>query len=175
MTETTTIERLTDFVERVPKIGILSTKQVVVNYSGDLYNVDGSTEDPKDVDGYEDKTWKYILEQAAGLADSNCYVTNSTPPDDTSHPTFSVGGHMTPNSDGVVEHGNDTYLMPLCHWHNNPARNGVAFEHEETKMIILSGYMQGETALTFMMRQIDGSKQPFSCLLYTSPSPRDRG
>ena len=162
--ETPLLKRLKDFVNNVPDYGLRSTDQRVINYTGVLYNVSGSTEDPKEVEGYENKSWKHILIKSARLANAHCYVTNSNPPGESSHPKFSVGGHMTENSDGKVNYGADSYLMPLCYWHNSTARNGVAFEHEETKMILLSGYMQGEPAITFMMRSRHGSQQPFSLL-----------
>lgn len=158
------LQQIKDFVRNVPEFGLFSTDQKVINYTGSLYNVSGSTEDPKEVYGYENKTWKYILNISAGLGDAGCYVTNVNPSGETSHPEFSVGGHMTENMNGKVIYGADSYLMPLCSWHNNPARNGIAFEHQETKMILLSGYMQGEPAITFMMRNRNSSQQPFSLL-----------
>jgi len=42
--------------------------------------------------------------------------------------------------------------MPLCSWHNNKARDGVKFTHTSTKMLKLTGYMQGEPAATFQAR-----------------------
>jgi len=42
--------------------------------------------------------------------------------------------------------------MPLCSWHNGTARNGQVFQHTQTDMLELSGYMQGEPAATFLAR-----------------------
>ena len=59
---------------------------------------------------------------------------------------------MTPDAEGDVPIGGDCYLMPLCSWHNNKARDRQVFEHTQTKMLELSGYMQGEAAATFLAR-----------------------
>ena len=60
---------------------------------------------------------------------------------------------MTKNSSGTVPTGGSCYLMPLCYWHNSTGLNGVAFTiKKNTKMLKLSGYMQGELALTFKVR-----------------------
>lgn len=163
MPELTALERVQDFFRRASQYGIESTGHRVINYTGVLYNVIGSTHDPEEVEGYEGSTWKNLLVNAAGLGDSPCYVTNEVPPNGTSHPNFSVGGHMTSNEDGSAPVGGDAYLMPLCSWHNHSARNGKAFEHTETKIILLSGYMQGELAATFELRR-SGSPEPFSLL-----------
>ena len=138
-------ELLRDFVRRFGGTTIKSTGAITTNYSDVLYNVDGSTPDPK-INGL---TWKKLLE-LNGIGGS-CYVANDTP-EGNSHPNFDVGGHMTPNPDGQVPVGADSYLMPLCYWHNNPARNGVAFTHEKTFMLKLSGFMQNEIPATFMAR-----------------------
>ena len=138
-------ELLRDFVDRFGGATIRSTAAFTINYGDVLYNVDGSTIDPK-INGL---TWKRLLE-TNGI-DGNCYVTNETPARN-SHPNFDVGGHMTPNPDGQVPVGADSYLMPLCHWHNNPARNGVAFTHDKTFMLKLTGFMQSEIAATFLAR-----------------------
>ncbi len=127
------------------EIGIKSTGAALVNYAGVLYNVDGSSSDPQ-IDG---RSWKRLLIDYG--IDSDCYVTNATP-GRNSHPTFNVGGHMTPNSDGRVEPGEDSYLMPLCSWHNSKARDGVAFSHDHTLMLKLFGYMQSEPAASFLAR-----------------------
>jgi hypothetical protein len=139
-------EQLKQFVARFGDMRIQSTAAKVVSYSGDLYNVDGSTEDPK-IDG---KKWKPLLE-FHGIS-GNCYANTPVPDGITSHPAFSVGGHVTPNDDGDVPVGGDCYLMPLCSWHNNTARDGQVFEHTKTKMLELSGYMQGESVATFLAR-----------------------
>jgi hypothetical protein len=139
-------EQLKQFVARYGDMKIQSTSAKVVYYADDLYNVDGSSDDPY-IDG---KKWKPLL-QAYGIS-GNCYANTPVPQGITSHPAFSVGGHMTPNADGDVPIGGDCYLMPLCSWHNNTARNGQVFEHTQTKMLELSGYMQGEPAATFLAR-----------------------
>jgi hypothetical protein len=150
-----TQEILAEFVEKYGQTGVESTSAAVVNFSGTLYNVDGSTKDPK-IDG---ESWKKLL-QSYGI-DGDCYVTNTTPSGNT-HPDFNVGGHVTPRSDGEVQVGGKCYLMPLCSWHNNSARDGVAFSHTETEMLQLSGYMQSELALTFIARL--PSDNPFSII-----------
>lgn len=139
-------EVIRNFVDRFGGATIKSTGAFTTNYSDVLYNVSGSTIDPP-VDG---KNWKELL-LAYGIS-GDCYVTNEDAPEDSSHPGFDVGGHMTPNPDGQVPVGADTYLMPLCKWHNNPARNGVPFTHDKTFMLKLTGYMQSEFAATFLAR-----------------------
>ena len=59
---------------------------------------------------------------------------------------------MTPNADGQVEIGADSYLMPLCSWHNHKNRDGVAFELNASRMLRLSGFLQSEIAATFLAR-----------------------
>lgn len=137
-------EQLKQFVAQFSGMRIQSTGAKVVTYSSDLYNVVGSTTDPK-IDG---KTWKALL-QAYGIS-GNCFA--DTPKGEKSHPDFSVGGHVTPNSDGSVATGGTCYLMPLCYWHNGKANDGKAFQHSQTQMLELSGYMQGEPAATFLAR-----------------------
>lgn len=130
---------------------VQSTGFLVVHYSGDLYNVSGSTPDPKAVPGYKGATWTKLLKGNSHFAGKSCYVTDPGPKKPSTHPGFDVGGHMTPTSNGAVEDG-ECYLMPLCKWHNSPYRNGITFKHTETKMLKLIGYMQGDVALTFKMR-----------------------
>ena len=128
-------------------IGLLSTGARVVPYEGVLYNVVGSTDDP-DIDG---ASWKQLLIRNG--INGDCYVTDPLPDRaGTSHPGFDVGGHMTPSSDGQVARGETCYLMPLCKWHNSTQRDGTPFEHEETTMLELSGFMEGELAATFAAR-----------------------
>lgn len=132
---------------------LYSTGANVVFISDDLYNVTGSTLDPPEVAGYLSAAWKQLLIGELGLSENDhCYVTNVTPPAGTSHPSFSVGGHMTTNPEGNVEPGEICYLMPLCYWHNSTARDGKRFEHSETKMLRLVGYMQGEILESFVTR-----------------------
>ncbi len=136
---------LSNFLTRVGPIELYSTASQLVTYTGVLFNVDGSSDDPQ-ING---QSWKELL--IANGINAPCYVANETP-SGTSHPAFSVGGHMTPNSDGQVAVGADSYLMPLCSWHNNKARDGVPFRLERTLMLKLSGFMQGDLAATFMAR-----------------------
>jgi hypothetical protein len=141
---------LRKFVEDWGKVGVESTHAKVVDFDGVLYNVDGSSDDPH----IDNKTWVTLL-TSYGIS-GNCYVTNSSgsgaAPSGSTHPAFNVGGHMTTNSSGAVATGGTCYLMPLCSWHNSKARDGVAFSHTQEKMLLLSGYMQGELAATFLAR-----------------------
>jgi hypothetical protein len=146
MNENIAAQAVADFVSRYSGIHIESTSATPVNYSGVLYNVNGSTPDPK-INGV---TWKQLLIYYG--INSNCYVTHPLPGGGTSHPQFSVGGHMTVHSNGSVPTGGSCYLMPLCYWHNSTSNNGVAFQHSNTYMLQLSGYMQDELAATFLAR-----------------------
>lgn len=140
-------QALRDFAIRYRDIELLSTGARVVHYEDVLYNVQGSTRDP-DIDG---ENWKKLL-ISYGIG-GDCYAT-APPPDreGTTHPRFMVGGHITPNADGRVPLGGICYLMPLCKWHNSTSRNGKPFEHEETEMLELSGFMEGDIAATFAAR-----------------------
>lgn len=129
---------------------ITSTGAVTVNFSGGLYNVKGSTPDPKKVPNHEGVAWKQLLIDYGISAANPCYVTN--PGAEGSHPDFSVGGHMTTSYDGNVPTGGSCYLMPLCYWHNSKSRDEVLFYHVRTAMLLLTGYMQGELAATFHLR-----------------------
>ncbi len=137
---------LIDFVDKWSGVELFSTGANVVEFSDVLYNVDGSSDDPN-INGL---SWKQLLIENG--VDGNCYVTNIVPPSGTSHPRFSVGGHMTVNSDGSVAAGGTCYLMPLCSWHNSKSRDGMTFTHDENSMIKLAGYMEGEPSVTFMAR-----------------------
>ncbi|MEO5712058.1 MAG: hypothetical protein ABIT37_01085 [Luteolibacter sp.] len=140
-------QALKNFAARYQGIGLFSTGFNVVNYARVLYNVEGSTDDPAISGG----GWKKLLTDNG--IDGNCYVTSPSPDrDGTSHPGFDVGGHMTPNADGHVANGGICYLMPLCKWHNSTRRDGTPFEHEETEMLKLSGFMESDLALTFAAR-----------------------
>lgn len=139
-------EQLKQFVAQFSGMRIQSTSAQVVSYTGGLYNVSGSTHDPK-IGG---QTWKTLL-QAYGIS-GNCYANTPPPTGSTSHPAFSVGGHVTQNSNGSVSTGGQCYLMPLCSWHNSTARDGMIFQHTQTQMLKLSGYMQSEPAATFLAR-----------------------
>lgn len=157
------LKRFKKIVKDWDKIAPFSTGQKVVDFSEPLYNIIGSTEDPKSIPGAQGDSWKKLLEDA-GIGESGCYVTDPLPSKKSSHPKFLVGGHMTPNKDGIVSKGADSYLMPLCKWHNSTSRNGIPFSHKETRMIKLSGYMQGELASTYLMRQ--PSNAPFSLAFF---------
>jgi len=152
------LQALREFVTRYGDHELRSTGAKVVNYSGKLYNVSGSKDDPK-IDG---QNWKALL-ISEGI-DADCYVADPLPKptDTTSHPDFSVGGHMTANPDGSVSKGGTCYLMPLCYWHNSTSKNGIAFAHTQTKMLELSGYMEKDTALTFLARF--PAKEPISVI-----------
>lgn len=78
-------------------------------------------------------------------------MTNPTP-DGNTHPQFNVGGHMTPDPEGYVAYGADSYLMPLCSWHNQKNRDGVDFKLRNSLVLRLSGYMMGEVAASFTAR-----------------------
>lgn len=131
---------------------LFSTGARIVHVKDVLYNITGSTDDPKEVRDYEGQNWKSLLILKADLGDARCYVTNVPAPPVSDHDNFSVGGHMTTNPDGEVAVGGVSYLMPLCKWHNSTARNGDAYTHDESKMLRLTGFMEGETPATFMMR-----------------------
>jgi hypothetical protein len=139
-------EHLDQFVREFGVSTILSTGARVVDYAGVLYNVKGSTPDPH-VDG---KHWKRLL-QSNGIS-GNCFADTPAARAGSSHPGFSVGGHVTPNLDGSVPEGGNCYLMPLCYWHNGKANDGKAFQHQQTRMLELSGYMRGEPAATYLAR-----------------------
>jgi hypothetical protein len=139
-------EQLKHFVEQFGAMQILSTGARAVDYAGELYNVEGSTPDPH-IDG---RNWKRLL-QAHGIS-GNCFADTPQAPDGSSHPGFSVGGHVTPDPGGRVAIGGICYLMPLCYWHNGKANDGKPFEHQQTRILELSGYMQGEPAATYLAR-----------------------
>lgn len=133
-----------DFVRKYEGMKLFSTSAEVIDFGGVLYNVDGSSDDPE-IDGYN---WRNLLRERG--VDGACYVTNVKPPARTSHPNFSIGGHMSVHQDGSVPFGDECFLMPLCSWHNSKARDHMAFEHTETRMLKLFGYMQEEPRATFL-------------------------
>lgn len=143
MNQAQEIDQVRQFIQRYATVGFYSTGANLVDFSDDLYNVQGSTKDPKGVPDHEGVTWKNLLIRLGDLADASCYVTNATPDEGSSHPSFAVGGHMTPDSTGTVPVGDVSYLMPLCKWHNSTSRDGVAFEHTETKMLRTDGVYGG--------------------------------
>ena len=140
---------IANFIRLHQNAVLFSTRALVVNVFDEVYNVKGSTRDPK----IGSKSWKQLLIYH-GIND-DCYVTNQSPPSKSSHADFSVGGHVTINSDGTVEAGEDSYLMPLCSWHNSTHRDGKAFSHTKTQMLRLEGFMEGDTVTTFMARSSD--------------------
>ncbi|ANQ51839.1 hypothetical protein MY04_4504 [Flammeovirga sp. MY04] len=158
------LKQIQSFVNQLKKgePSVKSTGAKVVYISDDLYNVDGSSDDPKKIPNHEGENWNSLLQSYD--IDGNCYVTNAHAPDNSSHPDFSVGGHMTTNSNGKVEDGGICYLMPLCSWHNNKARDGVNFTHTQTKMLELSGYMTDELPVTFKLRM--PSEEPYVVLFH---------
>ncbi len=146
------VDRIRAFIRRYAGAELLSTSAELVDFSDDLYNVTGSTEDLRAVEGHRGVSWKGLLSRFGDFASASCYVTSPGPEEPSSHPQFAVGGHMTPNRSGRVVAGGISYLMPLCKWHNSTARDGVAFEHGETRMLMLMGFMEGDTAVTFALR-----------------------
>lgn len=151
--------RLAEFVSNYGGVDLFSTSSDRVFVSEDLYNVKGSTPDPE-IDGL---SWKQLL-LFNGIGGS-CYAETPIAPDRSSHPSFRVGGHMTDNPDGSVAVGGTCFLMPLCSWHNSTARDEMPFEHSETEMLKLFGYMQGEPAATYLARRPEAA--PMS-LVYLS-------
>jgi hypothetical protein len=162
MSDNSETDAIMNFVRSVGTSGLDSTGATVVYVTADLYNVKGSTHDPKKVPRHEGKDWKSLLIDYKIPAASKCYVTNDPAPPGKSHPDFSVGGHMTTNPSGQVPKGGTCYLMPLCSWHNNSSRDGTLFSHALTEMLQLTGYMEGELALTFQVRL--PSSEPFALL-----------
>ncbi|MEM6692763.1 MAG: hypothetical protein AAF664_25265 [Planctomycetota bacterium] len=160
MPSNTETEFIRSYLENFRDMRLLSTGAEVVDISEPLYNVSGSTGDPIPNGA---SSWKQLLIQEADLAGASCYVTNDTP-SGNSHPDFSVGGHVTLESDGSVEFGGICYLMPLCFYHNSTSQNGIAFEHTETKMLKLTGYQLNEPFALFSLRL--PSPEPFGLLYF---------
>jgi hypothetical protein len=160
MSDNSETHAIMNFVRSVGTIGVESTGATVVTFTSGLYNVSGSTNDPTHVPGNYGTAWKQLLINYG--INGGCYVTHPLPTTKTSHPDFSVGGHMTTNQNGMVPTGGICYLMPLCYWHNSTSKNGILFNHANTKMLQLTGYMQGELALTFQVRL--PSSEPFALL-----------
>lgn len=147
----TPLQQLIDFAALHRDALLESTGYTEVEYTGILYNVSGSSGDP-----HLGGSWKQLLE-SKGIG-GDCYVTAPVPSGQaTSHPQFSVGGHMTPDPHGNVGSGGICYLMPLCHWHNSTARDRTAFQHQQTRMLRLSGYLKGEFFGSFIARLPDDS------------------
>lgn len=133
-----------------------STDSSVIPYNGILYNVSGSKDDPPKVKQCPRCSWReLLLTSIPSMKDATCYVENSDSPKDKSHYSEKgdfLGGHMTKIKNGHVENGGDTYLMPLCSWDNNTARNGEPFQVTNREILILRGYMQSELYVTFAAR-----------------------
>ena len=140
---------LAGFAARHQGAVLRSTSAALIDHAGPLYNVTGSTADPR-IDG---QNWKRLLIGQGIAPDLPCYVDHP-PAGGRSHPGFDVGGHMTPNPDGRVAGGGICYLMPLCHGHNSTAMNGRPFTLARTRMLELSGFMLDDLALTFEARMI---------------------
>ncbi len=162
MSDNSETHAIMNFVRSVGTDGLESTGAEAVDYSGVLYNVSGSTNDPTHVPNHHGKTWRQLLIDFGINANAQCYVTNYPAPNGSSHPNFSVGGHMTTNPQGHVAINGFCYLMPLCFWHNSTSNNGKPFSHQLTAMLKLTGYMKGELALTFQVRL--PSSEPFALL-----------
>jgi hypothetical protein len=166
MSEILELDRLVDIVGRGEGATIQSTGATVVssaNYPEVLYNVTGSTHDPAAVPGSRGNSWIGLL-RGNGLGGGACNVISPLSDEETSHPKYQVGGHMTENQNGIVPYGGDSYLMPLCKWHNSTSRDEVPFRHQGKNIIRLSGYMQGELAESFVMRF--PSNYPMAMLYY---------
>ena len=143
---------------------VRSTGARIVTFTGDLYNVDESSDDPSQVPGHVGDSWSGLL--VANELGGPCNAVTSgdyAPPPGSSHPGFDVGGHMTENADGTVTLGT-CFLMPLCSWHNHKSRDGVPFALESQTVLKLTGYMQPEPAVTFLLRM--PSDEPTAALVH---------
>lgn len=159
------MQSVLEMIEGFSVNGIESTGATVVNFSGGLYNVTGSTKDPKKVHPHEGEAWKQLLISLKVAAEnSKCYA--DTPVGEKTHPAFAVGGHMTTAQNGIVAKGGTCYLMPLCSWHNSTSKDGIKFTHTHTQMLQLSGYNEGELAATFQLRL--PSEQPYALLYHSA-------
>jgi hypothetical protein len=139
MASTPKEDQVRSFISQYADKKLFSTGATLVDFTGVLYNVSGSTKDPKAVRDHKGAAWKKLLmEKSPAFAEAPCYVTHPPANQNSSHPDFSVGGHMTPNKSGKVEQGGVTYLMPLCKWHNSTSKNGIPFKHIRTKMLRLT-------------------------------------
>lgn len=151
------VEQLRMIVEQVERKGppiIESTGATVIpGAPNPIYNVDGSSDDPK----IHGDSWKRlfiaVMANAGAAYPNNCFVGPTNPVHD-SHPDFRLGGHMTQNPNGSVT-GGTCYLMPLCSWHNSKARDGVPFGPIQPTMVQLTGYLLAEPAALFEAR-LDG-------------------
>jgi hypothetical protein len=157
------LEQVSRFVELARLEGMRSTGASVVNESAALYNVRGSSNDPKHDPKHPNDSWKGLLIKYGINGNEPCYVTDSI---QKTHPQFNVGGHMTKDTNGVVNPnpGGSCFLMPLCSYHNHFNQKG-AFSHTKTKMLLLTGYMKAELAATFMLRL--PSEFPYAMLYWS--------
>lgn len=152
------VQQLKMVIERVerqkgPPI-IESTGATVVSSSPNpIYNVDGSSDDPKIHGDSWKKLFVAVMAKAGAFYPNNCFVSPTSPAHD-SHPGFRLGGHMTQNQNGSAT-GGTCYLMPLCSWHNSKARDGVPFVPVQPTMVQLTGYLLAEPAALFAAR-LDG-------------------
>jgi hypothetical protein len=160
------LQNVLDFVERSKGKGVESTGARVVTLAATFYNVDGSTDDPKRIPNHDGVRWKPLL-IALGI-NRPCYVTHPIPGPGFTHPDFSVGGHVTTSSTGWVADGGTCYLVPMCSWHNHKNRDGVAFAHNETEVVELTGYNWGEPAALFQLRL--PSNEPYAVLYFSKGS-----
>ena len=89
---------------------IYSTSAKAVDISTDLYNVTGSSKDPK-----LGKSWKKLLKEYGIVGP--CYVTNQKPdkPNTIHDKGTWLGGHMALNQDGVVMVGLVNVTKPASH------------------------------------------------------------
>lgn len=140
------------------RLASTSARRVMV--TEDVYNVKGSSPDPK----IKGKSWRKLLKSYG--VDKDCYVTNHLAPNgqENSHPNFNVGGHVTLNDDGRVKRGEDSYLMPLCSWHNSKGRDDKNFEHTEIEMLLLEGFLEHDLPVTFLARFVSNDEN--SRLIY---------
>ncbi|AFD28210.1 hypothetical protein [Deinococcus gobiensis] len=157
------LEQVLKFIEAARQHPLQSTGASAVDFSENLYNVIGSTDDPKRIPDHKNEDWKPLFISVTGITDAQCYVTNDPPEKSSTHPQFIVGGHMTTDSNGYVKDGGTCYLMPLCKLHNS--HDGIAFEHTKKRMLKLTGYMKGELLATFQMRM--PNENPYAILYFS--------
>ena len=156
MNELQQLKAVIEWVERRdgPPIIESTGAQVVKTSPNPIYNVDGSSDDPK----IHGDSWKRlfiaVMAKAGATYPDACFVSPTAPAHD-SHPGFRLGGHMTQNPNGTVS-GGTCYLMPLCSWHNSKARDGVPFVPIQSTMVQLTGYLLAEPAALFAAR-LDGT------------------
>lgn len=162
MTETTgELQQLKELVARIedrkgPPIIESTGASVVTSSPNPIYNVDGSSDDPKIHGDSWKKLFVAVMAKAGAYYPNTCFVSPTSPAHD-SHPGFRLGGHMTQNQNGSVNSGT-CYLMPLCSWHNSKARDGIPFVPVQSTMVQLTGYLLAEPAALFEAR-LDGAAE----------------